>query len=59
MKANTVKSWPSAGAGLADLVRAKQLGLDVNRLLFARYLLVTKRLSDDVPPRAASKRLAA
>ena len=33
---------------LSDLVRAEEQGLDLNRLLFVKYLLLTKRLTDEV-----------
>ena len=32
---------------LADLVRAQEQGLDLNRLIFARYLVLTKRLTEE------------
>lgn len=34
---------------LSDLVRSEQLGLDVNRLLFAKFLVMTRRVSDGNP----------
>lgn len=33
---------------LSDLVRAEEQGLDLNRLLFVKYLVVNKRLTDDI-----------
>jgi len=32
---------------LSDLVRAEEQGLDLNRLLFVKYLVLTRRLNDD------------
>ena len=36
------------GMALSDLVRAEEQGLDLNRLLFVKYLVLTRRLSDDL-----------
>ncbi len=33
---------------LSDLVRAEEQGLDLNRLLFIKYLVLTRRLNDDL-----------
>ena len=33
---------------LSDLVRAEEQGLDLNRLLFVKYLVLTRRLTDDL-----------
>lgn len=38
---------------LSDLVRAEAQGLDLNRLLFARYLLVTGRITENLTDRPA------
>ena len=35
------------GMALSELVRAEEQGLDLNRLLFVKYLIVSKRLTDD------------
>ena len=34
---------------LSALVRAEEQGLDLNRLLFVKHLLLTGRLSEDMP----------
>ena len=33
---------------LSDLVRAEEQGLDLNRLLFVKYLVLTKRITDEL-----------
>jgi len=40
---------------LSALVRAEEQGLDLNRLLFVKHLLLTGRLSEDVPDAAADE----
>ena len=37
----------SPSMALSELVRAEEQGLDLNRLLFVKYLIVSKRLTDD------------
>lgn len=36
------------GLALADLAQAEEHGLDLNRLLFVRYLVLTKKLTDEL-----------
>lgn len=43
-----MNGFAAKGLALSDLVRAEEQGLDVNRLLFVRYLVLTKRLTDEL-----------
>lgn len=43
-----MNSFAGQDVGLAELVLAEEQGLDLNRLLFVRYLVLTRRLTDDL-----------
>ncbi len=45
---------PGEPVTLAELVRSEEQGLNLNRLLFAKYLVMTRRISEEypAPPRA-------
>lgn len=45
---------PGEPVTLSELVRSEEQGLNLNRLLFAKYLVMTHRISEEypAPPRA-------
>ncbi len=41
-----MNSFTGQSIALSDLVQAEEAGLDLNRLLFVKYLVMTKRVTD-------------
>jgi hypothetical protein len=46
-----MNNFPGGTVTLSQLVRTEEQGLNVNRLLFARFLVMTRRLNEDHPMR--------
>ncbi|MBI4494060.1 MAG: hypothetical protein HY690_14830 [Chloroflexi bacterium] len=42
-----MEGFVGEGLALSDLVRVEEQGLDLNHLLFIRYLVLTRRLTDE------------
>ena len=51
LRGTPMNNFPGGTVTLSQLVRTEEQGLNVNRLLFAKFLVMTRRLKEDHPMR--------